>query len=97
MVEAQFAVPSGDRFNRAAAEPRSTARPHMKLLAVRVITEAPEGVEAAVSEVLSRTWQRCRAHFMRKGLAHAGKISRRVVSDFAPRRLCPRRRRDRPR
>ncbi|MCA6285877.1 hypothetical protein [Phenylobacterium sp.] len=55
MVEAQFAVPSGDRFNRAAAEPRSTARPHMKLLAVRVITEAPEGVEAAVSEVLSRT------------------------------------------
>src|SRR5690606_30993645 len=37
---------------------------------------------AAVSKVLSATWQRCRVHFMRNALAHAGKSGRRVVSAF---------------
>jgi putative transposase len=32
--------------------------------------------------VLSATWQRCRVHFMRNALAHAGKSGRRVVSAF---------------
>jgi transposase-like protein len=31
-----------------------------------------------VSKVLSATWQRCRVHFMRNALAHAGKSGRRV-------------------
>ncbi|TGS51915.1 IS256 family transposase, partial [Mesorhizobium sp. M3A.F.Ca.ET.201.01.1.1] len=37
---------------------------------------------AAVTKVLSATWQRCRVHFMRNVLAHAGKSGRRVVSAF---------------
>ena len=38
----------------------------------------------ARSEVLvvSATWQRCRVHFMRNVLAHAGKQGRRVVAAF---------------
>ena len=31
---------------------------------------------------MNATWQRCRVHFMRNALAHAGKSSRRVVSAF---------------
>jgi transposase-like protein len=38
-----------------------------------VISDAHEGIKAAVSKVLSATWQRCRVHFMRNVLAHAGK------------------------
>ena len=47
-----------------------------------VISDAHEGIRAAVSKVLSCTWQRCRVHFMRNALAHAGKSGRRVVSAF---------------
>jgi transposase-like protein len=32
--------------------------------------------------VLNASWQRCRVHFMRNALAHAGKSGRRVVSAF---------------
>jgi putative transposase len=47
-----------------------------------VISDAHEGIKAAVSKVLSASWQRCRVHFMRNALAHAGKSGRRVVSAF---------------
>jgi len=47
-----------------------------------VISDAHEGIKAAVSKVLNATWQRCRVHFMRNALAHAGKSGRRVVSAF---------------
>src|SRR5579884_2789975 len=47
-----------------------------------VISDAHEGIKAAVSKVLNATWQRCRVHFMRNVLAHAGKSGRRVVSAF---------------
>ncbi len=47
-----------------------------------VISDAHEGIKAAASKVLSCTWQRCRVHFMRNVLAHAGKSGRRVVSAF---------------
>ena len=48
-----------------------------------VISDAHEGIKAAVSRVLSGSvWQRCRVHFMRNALAHAGKTQRRVVSAF---------------
>ena len=47
-----------------------------------VISDAHEGLKAAVIKVLSATWQRCRVHFMRNVLAHAGKSGRRVVSAF---------------
>ncbi|UZW55589.1 IS256 family transposase [Sphingobium sp. JS3065] len=47
-----------------------------------VISDAHEGIKAAVSKLLCATWQRCRVHFMRNILAHAGKSGRRVVSAF---------------
>jgi putative transposase len=47
-----------------------------------VISDAHEGIKAAVSKVFNATWQRCRVHFMRNALAHAGKNGKRVVSAF---------------
>ena len=47
-----------------------------------VVSDAHKGIKAAVSKVLCATWQRCRVHFMRNALAHAGKSGRRVVSAF---------------
>jgi transposase-like protein len=47
-----------------------------------VISDAHEGIKAAVAKVLSTTWQRCRVHFMRNALAYAGRQGRRVVSAF---------------
>lgn len=47
-----------------------------------VVSDAHEGIKAAVSKVFSASWQRCRVHFMRNALAHAGKSGRRVVSAF---------------
>jgi putative transposase len=47
-----------------------------------VVSDAHEGIKAAVAKLMSATWQRCRVHTMRNALAHAGKSSRRVVSAF---------------
>src|SRR5690606_11362680 len=47
-----------------------------------VISDAHEGIKAAVTKVHCATWQRCRVHFMRNVLAHAGKSGRRVASAF---------------
>jgi putative transposase len=45
-----------------------------------VVSDAHEGLKAAVTKVLRATWQRCRVHFARNALAHAGKAQRRIVS-----------------
>jgi putative transposase len=47
-----------------------------------VISDAHEGIKAAVAKVFHASWQRCRVHFMRNVLAHAGRQGRRVVSAF---------------
>lgn len=47
-----------------------------------VISDAHQGIKASVARVLNTSWQRCRVHFQRNVLAHAGKSSRRVVSAF---------------
>ena len=47
-----------------------------------VVSDAHEGIKAAVSKVMNATWQRCRVHFMRNVSAHAGKSARRVVTAF---------------
>jgi transposase-like protein len=47
-----------------------------------VISDAHEGIKAATTKVLCATWQRCRVHFARNALAHAGKSGRRVVAAF---------------
>jgi putative transposase len=45
-----------------------------------VISDAHEGLKAAVRKVISASWQRCRVHFMRNVLVHAPAGQRRVVS-----------------
>ena len=45
-----------------------------------VISDAHEGLKAAVRKVISATWQRCRVHFMRNVLVHAPTGQRRMVS-----------------
>ena len=47
-----------------------------------VISDAHEGIKAATAKVLCATWQRCRVHFARNALAHAGRNGRRVVAAF---------------
>ena len=47
-----------------------------------MISDAHEGLKAAVAKVLHASWQRCRVHFMRNVLAYAGKQGRRVVAAF---------------
>jgi putative transposase len=44
-----------------------------------VISDAHEGLKAAAAKVLKATWQRCRVHFIRNALAHAGKGQRQMV------------------
>ncbi|HKX06515.1 MAG TPA: IS256 family transposase [Methylomirabilota bacterium] len=44
-----------------------------------VISDAHEGLKAAVAKVLKASWQRCRVHFIRNALAHAGKGQRQMV------------------
>ena len=45
-----------------------------------VVSDAHEGLKAATARVLHATWRRCRVHFMRSALAHAGKGHQRIVS-----------------
>ena len=47
-----------------------------------VISDAHEGIKVAIAKVLHTCWQRCRVHFMRNVLAHAGRQGRRVVAAF---------------
>src|SRR5215469_6459324 len=47
-----------------------------------VISDAHEGLKAATAKVLHASWQRCRVHFMRNVLAHAGRNGRGVASAF---------------
>jgi len=57
------------------------------LRGVKLVTsDAHEGLKAAAARVLHASWQRCRVHFMRNVLAHAGKHGRRVVAAFSRRR-----------
>jgi len=45
-----------------------------------VVSDAHDGLKAAITKILSATWQRCRVHFMRNAMAYAGKTQRRIVS-----------------
>ena len=47
-----------------------------------VISDAHEGLKAAITKVFHATWQRCRVHLMRNLLAHAGRQGRGVVAAF---------------
>ena len=45
-----------------------------------VISDAHEGLKAAIAQVFKASWQRCRVHFMRNALAHAHKTHHGMVS-----------------
>ena len=44
-----------------------------------VISDSHEGLKTAAAKVLKATWQRCKVHFLRNALAHAGKGQRQMV------------------
>jgi putative transposase len=44
-----------------------------------VISDAHQGLKAAAAKVMKATWQRCRVHFLRNALAHAGKGQRQMM------------------
>ena len=45
-----------------------------------VISDAHEGLKAAIAQVFKASWQRCRVHFMRNALAHVAKAEQSMVS-----------------
>jgi transposase-like protein len=45
-----------------------------------VISDAHEGIKAAVSRVLSTGWQHCRTHFVRNMRDHAARSGRRLIA-----------------
>jgi transposase-like protein len=45
-----------------------------------VISDAHEGLKAAIRQVFKASWQRCRVHFMRNALAHVPKGQHSMVS-----------------
>lgn len=45
-----------------------------------VVSDAHEGLKAAIRRVLGATWQRCRVHWMRSALAHVSKGQQSVVA-----------------
>ena len=45
-----------------------------------MISDAHEGLKAAITRVIGATWQRCRVHLMRNALAHVGKAQHTVVA-----------------
>ena len=47
-----------------------------------VISDAHEGLKAAIAKVLGATWQRCRVHFMRNVLAHVDKGQQAMVASY---------------
>ena len=47
-----------------------------------VISDAHQGLKSAATRVLGATWQRCRVHFMRTVLAHAGRQGQRLAAAF---------------
>ena len=47
-----------------------------------VISDDHKGIRGAVDRILNATWQRCRVHFMRNLLSHAGKQGRKLAAAF---------------
>jgi putative transposase len=75
----------GMTIGHSEAEPfwveflRSLARRGLRGVRL-VVSDAHEGLKAAITKVLSATWQRCRVHFMRNALAYAGRTQRRIIA-----------------
>jgi len=68
----RFEVPNRYRHFTRVEILRKLARRGLRGVKL-VISDAHEGIKAAIAKVLHATWQRCRVHFMRNVLAHAGR------------------------
>lgn len=74
----------GMQVGASEAEPfwtaflRSLARRGLRGVKL-VISDAHEGLKAAIAKVFKATWQRCRVHFLRNALAYANKGQRQMV------------------
>ena len=44
-----------------------------------MISDAHEGLKAAIAQVFKASWQRCRVYFMRNALAHVPKAQHQMV------------------
>ena len=62
--------------------PRSLSRRGQRGVEL-VVSDAHEGLKAAIAKILCATWQRRRVHFMRNAMAHSGKTQRRIVSAWS--------------
>ena len=60
-----------------------------------VVSDAYEGIKAAVAKLMNASWQRYRVHTVRNAIAHAGKSSRKIVSAFMATAFAPGQRRGR--
>lgn len=61
-----------------------------------VISDAHEGLKAAITRVMGATWQRCRVHWMRNALAYVTKGQNSMAAAASASGLPPARRRGRP-
>jgi putative transposase len=49
-----------------------------------VISDAHEGLKAAIRRVFNASWQRCRVHWMRNALSYVSKTQQSMVSAALP-------------
>ena len=74
-------VDNGEKLDFMRSFLRSLARRGLRGVKL-LISDDHKGLKAAATRILGATWQRCRVHFARNLLAHAGRQGRRVVSAF---------------
>src|SRR5918998_1240931 len=67
------------RHSTCKAELRSLAKRGLAGIKL-VISDAHEGLKAAIRRVFGATWQRCRVHWMRSALAHVPKGQQTMVA-----------------
>src|SRR4051812_14399436 len=75
-------MPGQQRAGEVVEAPRAPLAAVALPLRLVVISDAHEGLKAAIAKVLHATGQRCRVHLMRNLLAHAGRQGRGVASAF---------------
>ncbi len=77
----EYASPGLSVQDRLAGYPAGAGAPRGLTRAQLVISDAQEGLKAAIDQVLAGdSWQRCRMHFMRNVLAHIPKGSKAMVA-----------------
>jgi putative transposase len=82
----------GKTIGHSEAEPfwvdflRSLTRRGLRCVKL-VVSDAHDGLKAAITKRLSATWQRCRVHFMRNAIARGRRSGALSPPGWAPRSL----------